>query len=148
MKEHESVLIFSRGKWTYNKQMQERYGSGKKAAGKRNSRGGFCSTSNYGNGNTERMSAVLSELRVPSSWQRFDVENGLHPTQKPVSLFRYLINTYTNRGDVVLDNCIGSGTTAIACLETGRGYIGFESDQKYFNTAVARIDRYKGLLND
>lgn len=64
---------------------------------------------------------------------------GLHPTQKPVELFEYLIKTYTNVGDVVLDTCIGSGTTAIACINTDRQYIGFELDAKYFNVSIKRI---------
>ncbi len=64
---------------------------------------------------------------------------GLHPTQKPVELFKYLINTYTNKGNLVLDNCMGSGTTAIACLETDRNFIGFELDKQYFEIANSRI---------
>ena len=62
-----------------------------------------------------------------------------HPTQKPVALFEYLIKTYTNEGELVLDNCIGSGTTAIACINTGRKYIGFESDAKYYDISIERI---------
>ena len=64
---------------------------------------------------------------------------GLHPTQKPVDLFEYLIKTYTNENDLVLDNCMGSGTTAIACLNTNRQYIGFELDGIHYNTATERI---------
>lgn len=67
----------------------------------------------------------------------------MHPTQKPVELFEYLIKTYTDEGDVVLDNCIGSGTTAIACLNTKRQYIGFEIEEKYYNTAVERINKLR-----
>ena len=67
----------------------------------------------------------------------------VHPTQKPVALFEYLIKTYTNEGETVLDNCIGSGTTAIACLNTNRNYIGFELDKEYFNIANDRIDKHK-----
>jgi site-specific DNA-methyltransferase (adenine-specific) len=63
----------------------------------------------------------------------------VHPTQKPVALFEYLIKTYTNSGDLVLDNCIGSGTTAIACINTGRHYIGIEKDQHYYEVAKNRI---------
>lgn len=63
----------------------------------------------------------------------------VHPTQKPVALFEYLIKTYTNEGDLVLDNCIGSGTTAIACINTNRKFIGFEKDEHYFNLANERI---------
>jgi DNA modification methylase len=62
-----------------------------------------------------------------------------HPTQKPVALFEYLINTYTNCGDLVLDNCIGSGTTAIAALRTKRNFIGIELDPKYANICNDRI---------
>ena len=65
----------------------------------------------------------------------------MHPTQKPVSLCEYLIKTYTNEGETVLDNCIGSGTTAIACINTNRNYIGFEIDEGYYNIANERIAR-------
>ena len=63
----------------------------------------------------------------------------VHPTQKPVPLMEYLIKTYTNEGELVLDNCIGSGTTAIACINTNRNYIGFELDKGYFEIAQNRI---------
>lgn len=64
---------------------------------------------------------------------------GLHPTQKPVALFEYLIKTYTNEGELVLDNCIGSGTTAVACINTNRNFIGIEKDTTYYNRANERI---------
>ena len=66
-------------------------------------------------------------------------EKRIHPTQKPVGLLEYLIKTYTNEGETVLDNCAGSGTTAIACINTNRNYIGFELDETYFNLANERI---------
>ena len=62
-----------------------------------------------------------------------------HPNQKPVDLFEYLIKTYTNKGDTVLDNCMGSGTTAIACLNTERNFIGFELNEEYYNMSLKRI---------
>ena len=68
-----------------------------------------------------------------------DVDFGKHPTQKPVELFEYLIKTYTNENEIVLDSCMGSGTTAIACMNTKRKYIGFEKDEKYFSIACERI---------
>lgn len=68
---------------------------------------------------------------------------GLHPTQKPVALFEYLIKTYTNEGGIVLDNCIGSGTTAVAAINTNRRYIGFETDRGYYDTAMDRINKHK-----
>lgn len=64
---------------------------------------------------------------------------GLHPTQKPVALMEYLIRTYTNEGDLVLDNCMGSGTTGVACMSTGRRFIGMEMDAGYFEIAKGRI---------
>lgn len=66
---------------------------------------------------------------------------GLHPTQKPVALMEYLIRTYTNEGMTVLDNCMGSGTTGVACVNTGRSFIGIEMDEKYFNIAKERINK-------
>ena len=82
------------------------------------------------------------ELRVPSSWQKFNTDtSGLHPTIKPVPLFEYLIRTYTNEGDTVLDNCMGSGTTAIACINTNRNYIGFELSEEYCKIAEERIKK-------
>ena len=77
--------------------------------------------------------------RYPTRILKFEQEKGLHPTQKPVALFKYLINTYTNKGDVVLDSCLGSGTTAIAAYDLGRQYIGIEKDPKYHKVATERI---------
>lgn len=70
----------------------------------------------------------------------------IHPTQKPVDLIRYLIRTYTNSGDIVLDNCMGSGTTAIAALREGRKYIGFELDKKYYEMTQQRIAEEKDYI--
>ena len=67
-------------------------------------------------------------------------KNRVHPTQKPLALCEYLINTYTNEGDVVLDNCMGSGTTGVACKNLNRNFIGIELDKKYFDIAKERID--------
>ena len=63
----------------------------------------------------------------------------MHPTQKPVALFEYLIKTYTNEGETVLDNCMGSGTTGVACLNTNRKFIGIEKEDEYFDIAYNRI---------
>ena len=65
---------------------------------------------------------------------------GFHSAQKPIALMEYLIKTYTNKGDLVLDNCIGSGTTAIACVKTGRSFIGIEKEKKYVDIARQRIE--------
>ena len=66
-------------------------------------------------------------------------KGGVHPTQKPVALLEYLIKTYTNEGDTVLDNCIGSGSTAVAAINTRRNYIGFETDPQYYGIALKRV---------
>ena len=140
MKEHEVVLVFSHGHWTYNRQMQERTGGGPSRANY-----ATCNEAtqerNYGAfGAYTRPTRPV--LRVPSSVQKFNCERGLHPTQKPVALFEYLVKTYTNKGETVLDNCMGSGTTAIACLNTGRHYIGFETDPGYHAAALLRIETH------
>jgi len=77
--------------------------------------------------------------RVPRTVLRMNVEKGLHPTQKPVGLMSYLIRTYTNEGETILDFCMGSGTTGVACAQTGRDFIGIEKDPGYFAIAEKRI---------
>lgn len=135
MKEHESVLTFSRGRWTYNKQMQERTGGGLSRVGY-----DFTSRTNTSNyGDIGAPAKNQGELRVPSSWQKFNTEVGLHPTQKPVALFEYLIRTYTSPGELVLDNTAGSGTTAIAAMRSGRRWVCIERDEEYFTKACERI---------
>lgn len=136
MKEHEEILIFSKGKWTYNKQLQERTGGGLDRA--KYNVSWRTSSDNYRKFD-DRENNQIGELRVPSSWQKFNTETGLHPTQKPVELCEYLIKTYSNAGDTILDNCMGSGTTGIACLHTDRNFIGIEKEQKYFDIAQRRI---------
>ena len=68
-----------------------------------------------------------------------DIHNSFHPTQKPVALIQYLIRTYTNEGDLVLDNCSGSGTTAISCIKEKRNFICFEKDETYWKKSVERV---------
>jgi site-specific DNA-methyltransferase (adenine-specific) len=87
------------------------------------------------------------KIRFPSEHLYFPVPFGkerIHPTQKPVELMEYLIKTYTNEGETVLDNCMGSGTTGVACKKTGRHFIGIEKDAKYFELAVRRVSEYCG----
>lgn len=143
MKEHESVLIFSKGKWIYNKQMQERTGAGLERV--QYNVAFKTGSSNYRQFE-DREKNKLPDLRVPSSWQKFNTEVGLHPTQKPVALFEYLIKTYTNEGDTVLDPCAGSGTTAIAAINLSRKYICIEKDEKYFQVMKNRIESHSDRL--
>lgn len=136
MKEHESVIVFSKGKWIYNKQMQARTGGG---AERVKTPVKFETGSDNYRKFDRVETKVMPELRVPSSWQKFNRERGLHPTQKPVDLFRYLIRTYTNEGDLILDNCIGSGTTAVAAILENRHFIGIEKEEKYVDVANKRL---------
>ena len=76
----------------------------------------------------------------PVNILQFNTERGLHPTQKPVPLLEYLVRTYSNEGDTVLDNCMGSGSTGVACARTGRRFIGIEKDPHYFQIARERIE--------
>lgn len=92
-------------------------------------------------GEQKEHSNISSYTNYPDNLLRFSNSNhnSLHPTQKPVALMEYLIRTYTNEGDVVLDNCMGSGTTGAACVNTGRRFIGIELDPDYFAIAERRI---------
>lgn len=139
MKNHENVLVFYKKPPTYNPQM---VGDEKRKV----RRSGLHSkTTNYGK--FVEISESEYHGRYPLSVQLFGRDNvKLHPTQKPVPLFEYLIKTYTNEGETVLDNCIGSGTTAIACLNTNRNFIGFELDKEYFDIANKRIEEHEQQL--
>lgn len=83
-----------------------------------------------------------SILPFNSVWRR-----GMHPTEKPVELFEWIIKSYSNEGDLILDNCIGSGTTAIACINTNRNYIGFEKEEKFYAMCNERIRRARNEKN-
>ena len=128
MKEHENILVFGKGTTIYNPIKEERKGSGKQRqkAGYANSKA-TAKTGQFIGGimDATKRTNDYDELRYPSSIQYFnnrDKDRGMHPTQKPTELFEYLIKTYTNEGDLILDNCAGSGTTAIACINTNRNY--------------------------
>ena len=132
LKSHENILVFYRTKPTYNPQMT--IGT---------PYGGFKSeTSTIGEvyGKAKSVHRNNPEgTRYPKTILKFKQEKGLHPTQKPVPLMEYLIKTYTNEGDVVLDSTMGSGTTGVACLNTSRKFIGIEKDPIYFQKAQERI---------
>ena len=100
---------------------------------------------NYGKFDRVGKTAVNDGTRFPRSVIKISNDNhkSLHPTQKPVALMEYLIRTYSEGGDTVLDNCMGSGTTGVACLATGRNFIGMELNEKYYNAAKERIGNVK-----
>jgi len=137
-KEHESVLVFGKKAVVYNPIMQERAESGKSRV---NYEVNYdTKTEVYGDGLNKQITSNRPDLRYPSSVQKFNRERGLHPTQKPVALFEYLIRTYTNEGELILDNCTGSGTTAVAAINTGRNFIGIEKETEYVDIARRRVD--------
>lgn len=136
VRKHEQVLVFSASPTTYNAQ-------GLVAKGTITKQGG--SSDNYGG----RSSAEY--VQEWTNWPRDVLEiasegKTVHPTQKPVALMEYLIRTYTNEGEVVLDNCMGSGTTGVACMNLGRNFIGFEKDETYFAAAKTRVLAAKNEL--
>lgn len=133
LRAHENVLAFYKKQPTYNPQFTE----GKpymrlRKSGHQGENYGFCK-GRKSESDGKRFPVTI--IKFPNG----DHTNRYHPTQKPVALFEYLIKTYTNEGEVVLDNCMGSGTTAIACINTDRNFIGFETEQKYVDIANQRI---------
>ena len=139
---HEDIVIFYKKQPTYNPEMVE---------GIKWSRGGkkFTKTETAGDRVMINNGGDKTNMKYPKTILTFsnaDKTKNVHPTQKPVALFEYLIKTYTNEGETVLDNCMGSGTTAIACLNTNRNFIGFELDEGYFDIANERINKHKQEL--
>ncbi len=132
LKAHENILVFYKRPPIYNP--QKTYGHKPyKPRGGGNERG-----RNYGNFGDARKGNTDGS-RFPVSVLNFNCEKGLHPTQKPVALCEYLIRTYTNPGELVLDNCMGSGTVAVACKNTGRHFVGFETSPDYCAIANRRL---------
>jgi site-specific DNA-methyltransferase (adenine-specific) len=133
LKGHENVLIFYRKLPTYNPQMTQ--GHERKTATKRD-------THSECYGKALKTTHYDSTERYPRSVQKFSSDKqreNLHPTQKPVKLFEYLVKTYSNPGDTILDFSMGSGTTGVACVNLGRIFIGIDDDPKHFETALQRI---------
>lgn len=130
----EDVMVFYKKQPTYNPQMEV----GKPYVAKQGYVGEAKQTGLF------RKEVITTNQgdRYPLSIIRFSKQNGLHHTQKPVALLEYLIKTYSNEGETVLDNCMGSGSTGIACLNTGRNFIGIEKDDKYFAVATERIAKH------
>ena len=135
LKIHEDVCVFAKGKVNYFPIMRK---------GKGRYKGGI--KDNHGTFSGAEAPKVWSDEYYPTTVLDFSGagmrSTRVHPTQKPVALFEYLINTYTIEGGTVLDNCMGSGTTAIACLNTNRNFIGFELDETYYTLANNRIAKH------
>ena len=140
MKEHETVLVFANKKWTYNKQMQNRTGSGENRI--KYDFNTVTESENYRK--FERASESKGKIkRVPSSWQKFNTASGKektnHPTQKPVDLAKYFIKTYSNENDTILDFAMGSGTFGVAATLLNRKFIGIDNDIEWVKLSYNRI---------
>lgn len=151
LRQHENILVFGNGKVTYNPQLEM-----KPAKDIRPSRQSSVGTPCYGQYESEAESTIPLEMSYPRSIINFNTtyherEAGLHPTQKPIGLLSYLIKTYTDKGDTILDNTMGSGSTGEAALRTGRRFIGIElypiptqpigdKNPDYFGIAQRRLD--------
>jgi len=137
MRYHENILIFYKAQPTYNYQMEV-----KKTENIRTDCRDTGTHETETLGKTKIFNGDSSTLQIyPRSIQKFNREQRtMHPTQKPLALMHYLIKTYTNEGDLVLDNCMGSGTTCLAAKELNRTWIGIEKDKKYFDIASKRIN--------
>ena len=149
LRAHEIICVFYRRLPTYNPQKSK---AEKKKQGVVHSNTGTAIYGNYKHG----IPWEDSGMRMPTSVIRFSNQNGRlfgdtkknvkHPTAKPVPLIEYLIRTYTNEGETVLDNCMGSGTTGVACVNTGRNFIGIELDPGFYSYAEARITEARARM--
>lgn len=144
LRQHENIIVFSENGYTYNPQKfkkspnSHRAGHGFKNVGKPIKPGVYGEIVN-GAGFRSDYSYPKTVIEFPTGngWAK---RNNQHPTQKPVALYEYLIRTYTNPGDTVLDFCMGSGTTGVACVNTGRKFIGIEKKPEYYAIAQKRIE--------
>jgi len=139
LKIHENILVFSKGKVRYIPQMTKGVFRKKLTSNPK------VSEINNGDGN-KRAKETENDDYYPKTILDFSMaghrKGRLHPTQKPVALFEYLIKTYTNEGELVLDNCMGSGTTGVACKNLNRNFIGIELDPEYFVMANKRLNSF------
>ena len=137
MAQHENILVFGDGKVKYNPQMvlMDKPQKGKSVEASR--------TSIMGGHTTKESETIIRTHKYPKTIITQGVDGKyVHPTQKPVALLEYLIKTYTLEGETVLDNCMGSGSTGVACINTKRNFIGIEKDVKYFEIAKKRIEEH------
>lgn len=151
LKQTEDIVLFYKKPPTYNPQMVEAQPDRIRPVSDK-------STESMNYGEVKKVKAgedYNPNLRYPTNLVKFSSVKGecnnrnrIHPTQKPVELCEWLIKTYSNDEDVVLDNCLGSGTTAIACINTNRNYIGFELDKEYYDLANERIEKHLKEINN
>lgn len=148
IKFHEDICVFSSGVTVHASQSKNRMPYNPQGVVKVDKK--WSRPKKYENGHnlsrdSHQLERTIEFENYPRSIIKFsnsdNRERGLHPTQKPIALMEYLIRTYTNEGMTVLDNCMGSGTTGVACANTGRKFIGMEMDSGYFQIAKDRIQK-------
>ena len=144
-KDIETISIFYKNQCTYNPQMVK-YDGPKRGNKVKNGKLGKLVDDN----NDKKVFEYNDTgFRYPTQVWKFKrdiLTSNIHPTQKPIALYEELIKTYSNPGDLLLDNCSGSGTIAIAALNTGRHFIGFETNENYYNESLKRIDNFRNGL--
>lgn len=136
LKAHEQILVFYKHLPTYNQQRRSGY--------ENYTRSTPCYSTNYDRLMERTPTVVKDGTRCPIDVISFDMERGLHPTRKPVPLLEWLIRTYTNEGELVLDNTMGIGSTGVAAINTGRRFVGMEIDKGYYDIALQRIQEASG----
>jgi site-specific DNA-methyltransferase (adenine-specific) len=134
----EEICVFAKGRVNYYPIMRK--GKMRKKGGNKKSNALMNDIPDYHTYSEEYYPTCILEI---SNANR---KNRLHPTQKPIALLEYLVRTYTNEGETVLDNCMGSGSTGIACMNTNRRFIGIEKEKKYFDIATKRIEEHQQQL--
>ena len=145
LRQHEQIAIFYKKLPTYNPQfskgkpLHSRGTAYKTKRAKNQNYGNFENTDDVRCGSTEKFPTSILNFSKPHP------SACVHRTEKPVDLLEYLIKTYTNDGDTVLDNCMGSGSTGVACLKSNRNFIGIELDEKYFFVAKDRLEMYNEI---
>ena len=139
LKYHEMICVFYKKQCNFFPQMRKREEKNKRNNKPRK----FVSGVNNEVPNSVGMNETgMNDFIKPKSVLKINMERGLHPTQKPVALMEYLIKTYTKEGDLILDNCMGSGTTNLACIKLNRKSIGIEKEKQYYDIAVRRASEY------
>jgi len=143
-KVHENIMVFGKSATSYSKNGNMKYNPQMEEGTPYKCTSGKQKNEYHNSTVRTPIKQVTTEnggTRYPKSILQFNRDKDkLHPTQKPVALLEYLIKTYTNEGDLVLDNCMGSGSTGVACINTNRNFIGIELDENYFNIAKERIE--------
>lgn len=139
MKQHENILIFAKGKTTYNPQKIKR----DKPRLYNRTHKSYSGSENLNRHDGKNRVLEYYEPRSIQSFSNANRKSKKHPTEKPIELMEWLVKTYTNENDIILDNTMGSGTTGLACLQTNRKFIGIEKEEKYFNIATERLKQYR-----